>query len=595
MELGAGRVYLRRILAGLVVVALFVGYNWLCFRNFSTQEAMDQAQLARNLADGKGYTTLFVRPLSMYLVKQENEAKMGPPPLGRIVDYSEIKGMHPDISNPPVYPVLLAGLMKILPFDYEASTTKTFWSSNNHFYRFEPDFLISLFNQILFLTLVAVTFFWARRLFDARVAWLSAILLLCTDVLWRFSISGLSTMLLLLIFMALVWCLTSMERQAQEPEVPGQGMFLLAGLAGLLTGLGGLTRYAFGWLIIPVAIFLLLFAGPRRKALTVVTVVLFLAVLTPWVWRNISVSGLPFGTATYTALEDTGPFPEHQLERSLEPDFTKVSLNTFGHKFLDNTRKIFQNDLPKLGGTWVTLLFLTGLFLGFRNETIQRVRYFLLLCLGVLIVVQAMGRTQLSTDAPEINSENLLILLLPLIMVYGVSLFFVLLDQVRLPFSELRYFIVGAFGVFVSLPLIYSFLPPRPSPIAYPPYFPPVIQSVSNWMKPNELIMSDIPWAVAWYGQRQSVWLTLNLQPDFYNINDYQKAINALYLTPKTLDEPFVSKWVRSGKDGWGNFLIGALVAKALPPTFPLRQMPTGFLPEQLVLTDYQRWPKEGQ
>ena len=180
MELGAGRVYLRRTLAVLVVIALVVGYNWLCFRNFSTQEAMDQAQLARNLAEGKGYTTLFVRPLSMYLVKQKNEAKLGPPPLGKIVDYAEIREMHPDISNPPVYPVVLAGLMKILPFDYEASTTKTFWSSNNHFLRYEPDFLISLFNQILFLVVVAATFFWARRLFDARVAWLSAILLLCT-------------------------------------------------------------------------------------------------------------------------------------------------------------------------------------------------------------------------------------------------------------------------------------------------------------------------------------------------------------------------------------------------------------------------------
>ena len=531
----------------------------------------------------------------MYLIKQANEEKLGPPPLGKVVDYAEIKGMHPDISNPPVYPVVLAGLMKILPFDYVASTSKTFWSSNNRFLRYEPDFLISLFNQVLFLVVVGVTFFWARRHFDGRVAWLSAILLLCTETLWRFSVSGLSTMLLLLIFMGLIWCLTAMERDTRESEAPGKGLFLLAGLAGLLTGLGGLTRYAFGWLIFPVIVFLLLFAGPRRKMLSLVTFVVFLAVMAPWVWRNVSVSGLPFGTATYTALEDSGPFPEHQLERSLEPDFTKVSINTFGHKFLDNARTIFQNDLPKLGGTWVTMLFLTGLFLGFRNEAIKRMRNFLLLCLGVLIVVQAMGRTQLSTDSPDINSENLLILLLPLVMVYGVSLFFVLLDQIRLPFSELRYFIIGAFGVLVSLPIIFTFLPPRTNPIAYPPYFPPVIQTVSNWMKENELIMSDIPWAVAWYGQRQSVWLTLNIQPDFYNINDYQKAIKALYLTPETIDERFLSKWVRGSDREWGNLVLGSVMAKTLPPMFPLRQMPTGFLPEQLILTDYQRWPKEEQ
>ncbi len=28
---------------------------------------MDSAQLARNIADGKGYTTLFIRPFSLYL------------------------------------------------------------------------------------------------------------------------------------------------------------------------------------------------------------------------------------------------------------------------------------------------------------------------------------------------------------------------------------------------------------------------------------------------------------------------------------------------------------------------------------------------
>ena len=36
---------------------------------------MDAAQLARNIAEGKGYTTLFIRPFSLYLVQSHNEAK----------------------------------------------------------------------------------------------------------------------------------------------------------------------------------------------------------------------------------------------------------------------------------------------------------------------------------------------------------------------------------------------------------------------------------------------------------------------------------------------------------------------------------------
>ena len=52
--------------------------------------------------------------------------------------------------------------------------------------------------------------------------------------------------------------------------------------------------------------------------------------------------------------------------------------------------------------------------------------------------------------------------------------------------------------------------------VAYPPYYPPNIQKIADWMKPDELMMSDVPWAVAWYGNRPSVWLTLNTQDRFF-------------------------------------------------------------------------------
>ena len=58
-------------------------------------------------------------------------------------------------------------------------------------------------------------------------------------------------------------------------------------------------------------------------------------------------------------------------------------------------------------------------------------------------------------------------------------------------------------------------------------------------------MMSDVPWAVAWYGQRQCVWLTLNAQDDFFAINDYLKPVQALYLTPETMDAKLASDWVR--------------------------------------------------
>ena len=195
--------YLNRtvlfFVCALGVLVVLVGYDLRAFRNLSASEAMDSAQLARNLAQGKGYTTLFVRPLSVYLLaahSRQTNANAGDP--------AQLRTSHPDLANPPVYPVVLAGLMKALPFKFAVPTRPTpFWSPDGRFYRYQPDFLIALFNQALLCGLVVCVFFLARRLFDTRVATLSAVVLFTTEVLWRFSVSGLSTLLLLLIFMAL--------------------------------------------------------------------------------------------------------------------------------------------------------------------------------------------------------------------------------------------------------------------------------------------------------------------------------------------------------------------------------------------------------
>ena len=594
IELGGGMRFLRTGLAVLGVVLLTVGYNWRAFKNMATQEAMDMAQLGRNIAQGKGYTTLFIRPFSIYLVKARNLEKLGVPEVGITTDLAELRGMHPDISNPPVYPVALAALMKVLPFNYSIP-------ANNVSSRFRPDFLISLFNQLLFMAVIVLLFFLARRLFDPSVAWLSAGLLLGTELFWRFSMSGLSTMLLLLIFRGLVWCVVLLEAETRAPKWGPQGILVLAGLTGVIVGLGALTRYSFGWLFIPVLLFLILFGGQKRIVLVLIALATFAAVMAPWIVRNYNVSGRPFGTATYTIVENTLLYPENRLQRSMEPDFSRLYVMGFWLKLNANLRQIITDDLPRLGGSWVSAFFLAGLMIGFRSPALTRLRYFLVGCIVVLALAQALGRTQLSEESRDLNSENLLVLVAPLVLVYGVSLFFLLIELIPMPIPQLRYVVVGIFSVVTCLPMLFVFLPPSTRPIAYPPYLPSAIQTVAGWLKEKELAMSDIPWAVAWYGQRQCVWLTLKCKrdtkdasahEDFFAINDYMKPISALYLTPQTMDARFLTQWIKAGDLSWGFFILDTMLKKKVPDDFPLSQMPAGWMPEQLVLTDWQRWRK---
>src|ERR1051326_9509145 len=113
IELGEWTRYVKVGVAVLGFVVFAILYDLRQYKNFNVPDAMDQAQLARNIARGKGYSTDFVRPLSFYLLqKQQLENHQGN---GSIY----LKGNHPDLANPPVYPVMLAGLMKVLPFTYD--------------------------------------------------------------------------------------------------------------------------------------------------------------------------------------------------------------------------------------------------------------------------------------------------------------------------------------------------------------------------------------------------------------------------------------------------------------------------------------------
>jgi len=591
LEVGAGSRYLRIFALAMAVVALAFLYNIRAYRNLAAPEAMDAAQLARNLSEGRGYTTLFIRPFSLYLVQQHNEPSIPVALTNGTPDFARIRTAHPDLANPPVYPLLLAGLMKVLPFNYPVNLKGTFWANNGSFWRYQPDFLIALFNESLLLIVVVLTFFLAKKLFDSNVAWLSAILVLVCELFWRFSVSGLSTMLLLVIFLGLALLLLEIERGAREPAPRAGGLLGLAVAAGLLTGIGALTRYGFGWTIIPVAMFLLWFSGPKKLLNLLAALAAFALVLAPWIIRNEAVSGTVFGTAGYAVVEGTYLFPRFQLQRSLHPDLTHAMwLTLYVQKLFGYLRGNLTGDLLKSGATWAGGLFFAGLFLGFRSTGARRLRYFVLMCLPVFILVQALGRTQLSEQSPEINSENLLVLLVPLVFVFGASFFFTLLDQMTLPLIQLRYAVIAGFVALCGLPLAFTLLPPQTVPVVYPPYFPPELQQTANWMKPEELMMSDVPWAVAWYGNRQCVWLSLDAKTEFFAISDYLKPVQALYLTPQTMDGRFVSDWVQTHDFSWGNFVVDSVVKNKIPDSFSLRHAPTGFLPDRLFLTDRDRW-----
>src|SRR5262249_56475739 len=131
------------------------------------------------------------------------------------------------------------------------------------------------------------------------------------------------------------------------------------------------------------------------------------------------------------------------------------------------------------------------------------------------------------------------------------------------PLLLARPLIICGFGILTCLPMILALFTAARSPVVFPPYYPPSIQNATSYVKANEMMMSDIPWAVAWYGHTQCVWLTQNKR-DFFTINDRQKPIQALYLTHAKSTQSFESfdVWAKAGEENWGDFILNCMLQK---------------------------------
>ena len=328
-------------------------------------------------------------------------------------------------------------------------------------------------------------------------------------------------------------------------------------------------------MILPVLLFVALAAPRRRGRLCAAAAVSFLVVMGPWVARNLLLSRRLFWDGRLRVGPANAPFPDDSLERSFDPQsgLRRVEPLDVVDKFLANAREMWRHDLPRLGGNWVSAFFLVGLLVPFRNPALGRLRVFLLCALLLLFVAQAAGRTHLSADAPELNSENLLALLAPLVFVFGVALFYTLLDQLNLATMDARGAVIGGFILITCAPLGMSLLlGQEPAPDS--PYSPLAIQRVARMMRAGELMVSDVPAAVAWYGDRQCGWLPLDDQQEFSHFNGL-KPIKAVYLTQRTTNERFLSQMMANPKS-WGHFIFECIAHGEVPDRFSPDQGPFG-------------------
>ncbi len=557
VEVGVG---LRLIQGGLCIlglIAVMLLFTATHFKGLKEAEAMDYAQLGRNLMQTHHLQTQCIRPASMwYLIEHSRQ-------------HNPQMEAHPDIVHPPLYPALLA-------LGFSAPVTRKSFDNPTISGVFRPEqwVIVPLGHSCTLLTGLLVLLL-GRRLFDWHHGLLAATAFFLSASVWQLSISGLNLSLTVLLSVA-AWyfALIAVERWQEGAPLRRWMVFYLLALLAVTAGF--YTRYITALLVPPLALFIG-FAMRRERGWTwaAVFVGLYLAAITPWLMRNILVSGGIFGLAPYLALNNTRLFDGEAFERSIAPVLQAGRVfNALEIKWLVNFAAFYTQPLRTIGEGLFVCFFLTSFFFQFSRPVVNLFRWCLSLALlQLLLIAPLYGETTWRSIA----------VFWPLAILYGLAFFLVLLHRLHLTYRILHRGAIGLFLFLGALPLILTLLPPREEP-PYPPYHPPFVKHVSLILKTNELMCTDMPWATAWYGQRSSLFLPATLE-DYYEINDSTKRISGLYFTTLTRDKPYVRQLLTGPYRSWFPLLEGRIPSDfALNQGFPLNNM------DQLFLTDRTRY-----
>ena len=357
---------------------------------------------------------------------------------------------------------------------------------------------------------------------------------------------------------------------------------------GLMTLAHGLSAWIFiGWLI-----FAGLYFRPRGLA-ALASLAAFLLVIAPWMVRNYQVCGNPLGLAVYDAFfPDTA---ENTYARNVQ-----VNIGGSGTSLQGKVRNGVLLQVEKisafLGMNIVAGAFFVALFHPFRSRKAFMFKW----CILLMWVCAVAGMALYHPDG-AISANQFHALFIPLFIGFGMAFLFVLWNRLELGSPLLRIVFICVMLIICAVPLALRLSSGRPQPaVQWPPYVPPFIGILGDWFTEDEVICSDMPWAVAWYAQRYSLLLPDTMKT-FNNLHDYgvtKQPIQGLYLTPVTANDRFMADIVKGRNRDWSSlYLAWAGMFKGQKPQltgFPLGAVtPLPIEGECIIFADRDRWSQQ--
>jgi hypothetical protein len=565
--------WVKWIRLGLLLVTIaFVIHLWMFkesgFRGLSDEKAMEQAQIAREIARGNGFSTKMIRPAALW----QFESNKGGFPVENT----------PDVYHAPLGPYINSMFLRL---------TKDSWTMTTKDTIYVNDKVIASVQLGFFLLTVLVSYFTVARLFDPRLALLTACLLLLSQTFWDYSLSGLPQMLMAFLFSVAIYLLIRLL-EAREAE---RSTVLWSAAVGAAFGLLALSHAMTLFIFAGALVFVALFLKTRGRDALIMLAVCAL-IYSPWLLRNYRVSGNWVGLGWYSGLAGVrGTESAVMRTIALEGPLADVKPAIYGEKFRIQLIHQLDNIYKLLGAIVVAPIFFVALLHYFRRPEVALFRWCVLLMwlfavFGMCIF--GFGNSAVASGLGGPDANNLHLIFAPIMVAYGLGFVLVLWSRLEINFMLFRTGMLTIIFVVSAVPFLSQFVELLQAPknrVQWPPYIPPYVAVLGQWTNEREIIASDMPWAVAWYADRKSLWLPMSLN-DFITLNDYNRLggrMVGLYLTPVSGHRGFINEVVKGEYKEWAPFIMRQVNIKE----FPLRAVtPLPIDHECVFYSDRDRW-----
>lgn len=491
--------FLIRLILAVLIIGLCVFELFLSFRGLNTPEAMDQAQVARQIARGEGQTTKFFRPID--IIDQHNTLP------GKKIEKKALPfDRLPDTYNAPLHTRVLALALKAT--GYDRFETKRMDAEISNIYG--GDRVVAATSMFFFILSLVLAYFLFSSLFDEVLGSTVVAFMGLSQLMLQFAVSGLAQPMMMSILLAAGFFICKALSYNKRASV--FKALLCNGIVFFLLVLMALSNSIAAWALLGYVIFSAFWFRPIGLHAVFGMFFFILGVCLPEYMQAAPIGGpvVKFLHSIYSAF---GSDNYELLMRSSSNAAVPFSNSMF---FLRGLGYLFD-QLGKqyicMGSIVVTSFFLLSLFNRYKRTETEGLKWAIfLMWLCVCIGMTCFGQSG------TLDNTQLYIIFAPFFAAYGTALVFNFLGRMQLgtDFPAVRaltiFFLLlissGSFMFKLPQELSFSILTSARGIPQYPPYYPPVLNGkLYDMTNKDDIIVTDQPWAVAWYADRKALWL----------------------------------------------------------------------------------------